>query len=157
MDEYIKSRLAAGRIKKTTSEKYEDTINNYSGDWMALQLSSITCEMVETRHWIITGHGIGFGGPFRREEKGSKAQADLWARVLRAVYRYAYDSYRDKDGGRLLPDPPTTILSTKMLWNGNTRRTTKIRNNDLGRWLKALDTVRQWAIAGYKTDVLMGG
>ena len=57
----------------------------------------------------------------------------------------------------MLPDPPTTILSTKMLWNGNTRRTTKIRNNDLGRWLKALDTVRQWAIAGYKTDVLMGG
>ena len=101
---------------------------------MVLQLSSIT-----------------------REEKGSKAQADLWARVLRAVYRYAYDSYRDKDDGRLLPDPPTTILCTKRLWNGNTRRTTKIRNNDLGRWLKALDTVRQWAIAGYKTDVLMGG
>ncbi|WAD29725.1 hypothetical protein [Citrobacter braakii] len=50
LDEYIKSWLAAGRIKKTTSEKYEDTINNYSGDWMALQLSSITREMVETRH-----------------------------------------------------------------------------------------------------------
>lgn len=91
------------------------------------------------------------------KKKAVKPKADLWARVLRAVYRYAYDSYRDKDGGRLLPDPPTTILSTKMLWNGNTRRTTKIRNNDLGRWLKALDTVRQWAIAGYKTDVLMGG
>ena len=124
---------------------------------MALQLSSITREMMDTRHQIITGHGIWFGGPFRREEKVSKAQADLWARVLRAVYRYAYDSYRDRDGGRLLRDPPTTILSTKMLWNGNTRRTTKIRNNDLGRWLKALNTVRQWAIAGYKTDVLMGG
>ena len=105
---------------------------------------------------IITRYGIWFGGPFRREEKGSKAQTDLWARVLRAVYRYAYDSYRDKDSGGLLPDPPTTVLSTKMLWNGNTRKTTKIRNNDLGRWLKALDTVRQWAIAGYKTDVLMG-
>lgn len=154
LDEYIKSRLAAGRIKKTTSEKYEDTINNYSGDWMALQLSSITREMVETRHQIITGHGIWFGGPFRREEKGSKAQADLWARVLRAVYRYAYDSYRDKDGGRLLPDPPTTILSTKRLWNGNTRRTTKIRNNDLGRWLDALDTVRQWAISS-REDIIL--
>jgi hypothetical protein len=42
-----------------------------------------------------------------------------------------------------------------MLWNGNTRRTTKIRNNDLGRWLKALDTVRQWAIAGYKVVALL--
>lgn len=154
LDEYIQSRLVAGRIKKTTSEKYEDTINNYSGDWMDLQLSSITREMVETRHQTITGHGIWFGGASRREEKGSKAQADLWARVLRAVYRYAYDSYRDKDGGRLLPDPPTAILSTKRLWNGNIRRTTKIRNNDLGRWLDALDTVKKWAISS-REDIIL--
>ncbi|EDT2769704.1 tyrosine-type recombinase/integrase [Salmonella enterica subsp. enterica] len=73
---------------------------------------------------------------------------------MRAIYRYAYDSYRDKDGGRLLPDPPTTILSTKRLWNGNTRRTTKIRNNDLGRWLEAINTVRQWAISG-REDIIL--
>lgn len=146
LDEYIKSRLVAGRIKKSTSEKYEDTIKNYSGDWMDSQLASITREQVEARHQIITERGIWFGGASRRKEKGSKAQADLWGRVLRAIYKYAYDSYRDKDGKRLLPDPPTTILSTKRLWNGTARKTTRIRNSDLGRWLDAVNRVRQRAI-----------
>ncbi|WP_234262558.1 integrase family protein [Klebsiella aerogenes] len=146
LDEYIKSRLVAGRIKKSTSEKYEYTIKNYSGDWMDLQLASITRELVEARHQVITESGIWFGGPSRRKEKGSKAQADLWGRVFRAIYKYAYDSHRDKNGGRLLPDPPTTILSTKRLWNGLTRKTTRIRNSDLGRWLNAVNNVRQRAI-----------
>ncbi|HCA3883323.1 TPA: integrase family protein [Salmonella enterica] len=146
LDEYIKSRLVAGRIKKSTSEKYEDTIKNYSGDWMDSQLASITREQVEARHQIITERGIWFGGASRRKEKGSKAQADLWGRVLRAIYKYSYDSYRDKDGKRLLPDPPTTILSTKRLWNGTARKTTRIRNSDLGRWLDAVNRVRQRAI-----------
>lgn len=146
LNDYIKSRLVAGRIKKSTRKKYEDTIKNYSGDWMDRQIASITREEVEARHQIITERGIWFGGASRRKEKGSKAQADLWGRVLRAIYKYSYDSYRDKDGKRLLPDPPTTILSTKRLWNGTTRKTTRIRNSDLGRWLDAVNRVRQRAV-----------
>lgn len=142
LDEYIKSRLVAGRIKKSTSEKYEDTIKNYSGDWLDLQLASITREQVEQRHRVITERGIWFGGPSRQKEQGSKAQADLWARVFRAIYRYAYDSHRSENGARLLPDPPTSILSTKRLWNGTPRRTRRIRNADLSRWLCAVEAVR---------------
>ncbi|KLP39529.1 integrase family protein [Enterobacter ludwigii] len=142
MNEYIKSRLVAERIKKSTSEKYEDTIKNYSGDWVDLQLASITREQVEQRHRVITERGIWFGGPSRQKEQGSKAQADLWARVFRAIYRYAYDSHRSENGARLLPDPPTSILSTKRLWNGTPRRTRRIRNADLSRWLCAVETVR---------------
>lgn len=142
LEEYLESRSLAGRVKAITVERYRETLQNYSGDWMAVQLSSITREQVEARHRTITERGIWFGGPFRRVEKGSKAQADLWARVLRAVYRYSYDSYRDESGGRLLPDPPTSILSTKRLWNGTTRKTTRIRNADLGRWLRSVEAVR---------------
>jgi integrase len=70
----------------------------------------------------------------------------LWGRVLRAVYRYAHDHYRDASGARLLPDPPTMVLSTKRQWHGTTRKTSRIRNNELARWLSAVDTVRQHAI-----------
>jgi integrase len=142
LEEYLESRSQAGRVKATTIERYRDTLQNYSGDWMDVQLASITRELVEARHRVLTERGIWFGGPSRRVEKGSKAQADLWARVLRAVYRYSYDSYRDEKGGRLLPDPPTTILSTKRLWNGTTRKTTRIRNTDLSRWLRSVEAVR---------------
>ncbi|WP_157701817.1 tyrosine-type recombinase/integrase, partial [Salmonella enterica] len=53
--------------------------------------------------------------------------------------------YRDTEGNRLLPDPPTMVLSTKRKWHGTTRKTTRIRNNELGRWLGAVDTVRRYS------------
>lgn len=146
LDAYLKSRAEAGRVKEKTAKVYRDTLRNYSADWMALQLSSITREQVEIRHRTIIERGIWFGGPSRLIAQGSKTQADLWARVLRAVYRYAYDSHRNENGDRLLPDPPTSILSTKRLWNGTPRRTTRIRNADLSRWMQAVEVVRERAV-----------
>lgn len=143
--EYIKSR--AQRIKQTTIDQYESVLNNFSGDWLKTPLAAIDRERVETRHKAITDGGIWFGDKPQRSgvATGSKAQADLWARVLRAVYRYSHDHYRDNDGNRLLPDPPTMVLSTKRKWHGTTRKTSRIRNNELSRWLASVDTVRQHA------------
>lgn len=152
LEDYLKSRTEAGRVKEKTADTYRDTLNNYSGDWMATQMASITREQVESRHKTITERGIWFGGASRRKEQGSKAQADLWARVFRAVYRYAYDSHRSENGDRLLPDPPTSILSTKRLWNGTPRRTARIRNADLRRWLRAVDAARV-AAADVRDDI----
>ncbi|THD43671.1 DUF4102 domain-containing protein [Enterobacteriaceae bacterium ML5] len=141
--EYLKSRVQ--RIKQTTTNQYEGILTNFSGDWLKTPLVSIDRERVETRHKAITEGGVWFGDKPQRAgvATGSKAQADLWARVLRAVYRYAHDHYRDTDGNRLLPDPPTMVLSTKRKWHGTTRKTSRIRNNELSRWLGAVDAVRQ--------------
>lgn len=141
--EYIKSR--AQRIKQSTIDQYEGTLTNFSGDWLKTPLASIDRERVEARHKAITDGGVWFGDKPQRAgvATGSKAQADLWARVLRAVYRYSHDHYRDGDGNRLLPDPPTMVLSTKRKWHGTTRKTSRIRNNELSRWLRAVDAVRQ--------------
>lgn len=141
--EYIKSR--AHRIKQTTIDQYNGILTNFSGDWLKLPLASIDRERVEARHKAITEGGIWFGDKPQRSgvAAGSKAQADLWARVLRAVYRYSHDHYRNSDGNRLLPDPPTMVLSTKRKWHGTTRKISRIRNNELSRWLGAVDAVRQ--------------
>ncbi|WP_310607773.1 integrase family protein [Buttiauxella brennerae] len=143
--EYIKSR--AHRIKQTTIYQYEGVLTNFSGDWLKTPLASIDRERVEARHKAITEGGVWFGDKPQRSgvATGSKAQADLWGRVLRAVCRYAHDHYRDVEGNRLLPDPPTTVLSTKRQWHGTTRKTTRIRNNQLARWLDAVDAVRNHA------------
>lgn len=147
LSEYIKSR--AQRIKQTTIDQYEGILTNFSGDWLKMPLASIDRERVETRHKAITDGGVWFGDKPQRAgvAAGSKAQADLWARVLRAVYRYSHDHYRDVDGNRLLPDPPTMVLSTKRKWHGTTRKTSRIRNNELSRWLSAVDAVRQHSIS----------
>lgn len=144
--EYKKSR--GDRLKEKTAKQYEGILNNFSGDWINTPLASIDRERVETRHKAITDGGVWFGDKPQRSgvATGSKAQADLWARVLRAVYRFAHDNYRDASGNRLLPDPPTMVLSTKRQWHGTTRKTSRIRNNELARWLAAVDAVRQRGI-----------
>lgn len=141
--EYVESRRQ--RIKQTTIDQYQGIITNFSGDWLNTPLAAIDRERVEARHKAITEGGVWFGEKPQRAgvATGSKAQADLWARVLRAIYRYAHDHYRDAKGNRLLPDPPTMVLSTKRKWHGTTRKTTRIRNNELARWLAAVDAVRQ--------------
>lgn len=147
LETYISSR--GHRIKSTTVDQYRSTLNNFSGDWLKQPLPSISRERVEMRHKAITEGSVWFGKDRTTLRagvgSGSKAQADLWARVLRAVYRFAHDHFRDEEGKTLIPDPPTTVLSTKRQWHGTTRKTERIRTYDLGRWIGAITTVRELA------------
>ncbi|EED1397858.1 site-specific integrase [Escherichia coli] len=133
------------RIKETTAKQYTSLLSNFSHDWFDLPLAKISRRKVTTRHKQITDGSVWFGSPEQKNKKnvgkGSKAQADLWGRVLRAVYLFAYDYYRDDDEQRLLPEPPTQALTSQRQWNGSKRKTTRIRNHDLGRWYRAVNAV----------------
>ncbi len=124
---YLDNRGA--KIKESTKKQYRAALLNYSGDWLSIPIANITRVMVEKRHKDITEGGIWFGDKnsllHPKVATGSKSSADLWARYFRAVYRFAQDHFRDSEGNTILPDPPTTVLSTKRQWNGITRRTTR--------------------------------
>lgn len=162
LNTYIHNR--GHRLKKATEQQYRSTLNNFSGDWMKQPMVNISRERVESRHKAITDGTAWFGADRATLRAGvgigSKAQADLWARALRAVYRFSYDHYRDDEGKTLLPDPPTMVLSTKRQWHGTVRKTDRIRTHDLGRWLSAVDTVRSQSqetrddVAGAVCDAL---
>ncbi|WP_164095361.1 tyrosine-type recombinase/integrase [Serratia marcescens] len=144
MDLYINTR--GSRLKDTTAKQYKRMLANFSGDWLNRQMANITRDDVLMRHKAITEGRAWFGSDVSTMRSGvasgSKSQADLWARSLRAIYNFAYDNYRNTEGIKLLPEPPTVVLSTKRQWHGTTRKNTRIRNNDLGRWLRAVATVR---------------
>ncbi|MDE9543722.1 hypothetical protein [Xenorhabdus bovienii] len=145
LDEYLTNRDS--RIKESTKKQYCAALLNYSGDWLSIPIANITRMMVEKRHKDITEGKVWFGAKTSLLRSGvgtgSKSGSDLWARYFRAVYRFAQDHFRDSEGKTILPDPPTTVLSTKRQWHGITRRTNRIRNHDLGRWLEAVESVRQ--------------
>ncbi|ELA4724659.1 integrase family protein [Escherichia coli] len=145
LEAYIKNR--GHRLKPTTEKQYRSILQNYSGDWMAHTLASISRERVEQRHKAVTDGAVWFGADKTTLRAGvgtgSKAQADLWARALRAVCRFAYDHYRDDAGNTLLPDPPTLVLSTKRQWHGTVRKTERIRLHDFPRWFAAVAAVRE--------------
>ncbi|MDR2227522.1 MAG: site-specific integrase [Providencia sp.] len=144
LNDYISNR--GHRLKEKTAKQYISTLTNFSGDWLDNQIASITRERVELRHKAITEGTVWFGVDKSTLRSGvgvgSSAQADLWGRALRAVCRFAHDHYRDEEGNTILPDPPTKVLSSKRQWHGLTRKTERIRNHDLGRWLVAVDSVR---------------
>ncbi|HFI9183420.1 integrase family protein [Escherichia coli] len=144
IDAYVKNR--GHRLKPSTEKQYRSILQNYSGDWMAHTLASISRERVEQRHKAITDGAVWFGADKTTLRAGvgtgSKAQADLWARALRAVCRFAHDHYRDDAGSTLLPDPPTLVLSTKRQWHGTVRKTERIRLHDFPRWFAAVAAVR---------------
>ncbi|HDL7423419.1 TPA: site-specific integrase [Yersinia enterocolitica] len=145
---YIQTR--GHRLKETTANQYRRLLNNFSGDWLDRAIAKISRDDVLNRHKSITDGTVWFGDSLSRRRsgvgEGSRAQADLWGRSLRAVYNFANDNYRDESGLRLLPEPPTIVLSTKRQWHGLVRKNTRIRNHELGRWIRAVEMVRQEAI-----------
>ncbi|EIT1180657.1 site-specific integrase, partial [Salmonella enterica] len=147
MELYIKTR--GDRLKETTAIQYRRLLGNFSGDWLDMAIANISRDDTQSRHKAITEGSVWFGDERSKLRKGvgagSKAQADLWGRALRAVYNFAYDNYRDKSGAKLLPEPPTIALSTKRQWHGLKRKNTRIRNHELGRWLRAVEAVREEA------------
>ena len=150
MDAYLISR--GDKIKPDTAKHYRADLTNYSGDWMAIPLLKLSRERIEVRHKAIAeGQPSGWHGAALESRKGgtgkgSKAQADRWARTLRAVWKFARDHYRDAEDRVMLPEPPTEVLSSKRLWHDSPRKNDRIRTHDLKRWLDAVDQVRQQAI-----------
>ena len=123
--EYIKSREQ--RIKQTTIDQYQGILNNFSGDWLKIRWRPLIANGLSPHKAITDGV---CGSVISRDVlvwRLAAKPADLWARVLRAVYRYAHDHYRDSEGNRLLPDPPTMVLSTKRKWHGTTRNGHRVR------------------------------
>lgn len=146
--EYIKSRT--GKIKPRTINQYNSMIKNYSGDWCNNKIANITREMVELRYRDITLGHVWFGGDRSALKsgvgEGSKSQANSWGRIIRAVFNFAHDHYRDIDDSTLLPEPPTKVLSSKRQWHHVPRKNDLIRPHDLGRWLNAVNMVRESAV-----------
>lgn len=139
-------KIRGHRISPTTAEQYRGLLTNYSGDWMQQPMLNITRERVEKRHKAISDGTVWFGEDRSKLRAGvgtgSKSQADAWGRAIRAVFRFAWDHYRDDEGRSLLPEPPTMVLSTKGHWHGLVRKTERVRNSDLGRWFNAIEQVR---------------
>jgi len=142
-------KIRGHRISQTTAEQYRGLLTNYSGDWMNQPMIHISRERIEKRHKAITDGTVWFGEDRSKLRAGvgtgSKSQADAWGRSIRAVFRFAWDHYRDDEGRSLLPEPPTMVLSTKGHWHGLVRKTERVRNSDLGRWFNAIEMVRQQA------------
>jgi len=120
--------LASKSLKDKTVLGYRQVMSCYLADWNEKPLIKLTEDEITYLHQQVS--------------KRSKAQADLMARVLRAVFNFAKYEYRGKDGAFIFNNNPVKILSHKRQWNHVPRKQTRIRPTELTQYLAAINQVR---------------
>lgn len=108
-------------------------------DWKDRPLVAITRDMVARRH--------------REIGAVSQAQANLAMRLLRAVFTFAAERYRDSKGQPLIADNPVRGLSAEKAWYRVERRRHVIKAHELPAFFTALDDLKSDAANG-RADVV---
>ena len=116
----------AAKLKALTARDYVKAMNRKFEDWRHKPVASITRDMVEQRHRMLS--------------ERSPAEANRAMRYLRALFVFASD-YRDSTGHPVIPDNPVRRLSAKRLWNRIERRTRYIEPDQLGDWWDAVHSL----------------
>jgi integrase len=120
--DYIESR--GSNLKEGTVKGYKSSLNKYLADWANKPLSSITRNMVEERHRLIS--------------KTSPTRANAVMRQLRAYFNYAIGKYEDSFDKPIFADNPVKRLTHVKAWNREQRRQTVIKSYDLKKWFDAV-------------------
>jgi integrase len=115
------------KLKTSTARDYVRVMAKKFGDWRTKPLLSITRDMVEARHLLLS--------------EVSPAEANRAMRYLRALFVFASD-YRDSDGQPVIPDNPVRRLSAKRLWNRIERRTRYLEPDQLAPWWQAVQSLK---------------
>ena len=136
LDDYLNHRHKSPKpLKPKTETQYRDLLRLYSSDFVKRSLLNISEQDVADRHQQITE------GKILGQRKSSPAQADLWARVLRAVINFAIREYRGLSGEQLFQGI-TGSLSHNRQWNHVPRKQSHIRKSQLAQVLDGFDSYR---------------
>jgi len=128
LDFVFNAYLASKSLKDKTVLGYKQIITCYLKDWQSKPLIKLNEDEVTYIHQQVS--------------KRSKAQADLMARVLRAIFNFAKYEYRGTDDVFIFNENPVKILSHKRQWNHVPRKQTRIRPTELKQYLTAVSEVR---------------
>lgn len=126
--------LAARKgLRPNTLRDYNYCFERYFGDWHDKPLTSVSREMVATRHALIGHSGFPTRRELKRDPLPSPAKANLAMRYLRALFNFAIHRYEPH-----ITDNPVKHLSLTRGWYPVERRQTYIKEHELKPWFKAV-------------------
>ena len=111
-------------LKPNTIHDYERAKSYAFSDWLDQPITSITEKTVLDRHKILG--------------QRSQARANSSMRILRALFNFAGNRYKNEEGKRLFPENPVQILTLLKAWYKINRRTTIIKEHQLKDFLEAV-------------------
>lgn len=122
LERVLEIYLSDRRLTEKTAKDYNGHTRRPLKDWLKLPLTEITERMVKDRH--------------KKMSEDHPAQADYTMRILRALYSYAIEEFKNPDGSPLLKDNP--VKSLKRQWNRVPRRQTAVHRHQLAGWFEAV-------------------
>lgn len=112
--------LSERELKPYTVENYRYKLKRGFSDWLTKPVSSITEDMILSRH--------------KKISKAGKTTANTTMRVLRLTLNYA-------NAVGMIDGNPASILSKARLWHKNNRKDRVIPSDKLQRWHEAVEAL----------------
>jgi integrase len=137
-------------FKKSRSHKpktiitYDGDMRRAYGDWLHLQLPSITKNMIEDRHMKIS-------------IESGKASANRCGRMLRSILNFAIGKYELSNGNAVLSENPFNRLSRTKQWHRVGRKTGYLKPNQFPAFFRELDQVPNEVVADFIRFILFTG
>ncbi len=119
---------AKPNLRAGTLRIYQQNQKHSFSDWWDKPLKNITGAMVQERH--------------RRDGQKSQAVANQSMRMLRALFNFAQENYRNSRHESLYPHNPVEILSRLNSWYEISRRTTVVKQHQLKSVFWAMMAIR---------------
>jgi integrase len=127
LGEMLDDYLDAKDVKASTATKYRGVLRRTLGDWLKTPIAEITLGMVRVR--------------YEQLAKRSVSEANNAMRVLRAVSRRAEVVLPNRaDGSPAMKGVATAAL--RGAWRVLERRTRVLEAQEIGTWLKGVDSLR---------------
>lgn len=136
--------LARKTLKPKSVLTYRDAMRLGFQDWQGTALRDIGKDMVERRHRQLA-------------ETRGEATANLFMRVLRAVFNFAANKYEDAKGQTILPENPVKRLSATRAWYRIERRKTVIKAYQLPAWFAAVNALDSGTVRDFLLTMLFTG
>lgn len=149
LQEVLDSFLDVRKLKPNSVRSYRSLLERGVPDWLDLPITSITYEMVHTRHKELTK-------PTRMGTSG-QYQANAVLRTVGCLINFAADNFENADGQSIIIANPVRKLTKNRGWHKEHRRRNILPDHKLRSWYQTVMLVRQHKVRDFLLFTLLTG
>jgi integrase len=130
------------KMKPKTLSDHGSKLTRGVGDWLDLDMNTISKSMVLVRHRELSKHPV---------------QANCTMRIVRTLFNFAIANYEDDNEDPLIKRNPVVRLSQMKAWNRERARDRHVPLNKIRPWLDAVLMLHSATIRDYLITLLLTG
>ena len=147
--EVLNKYLGSRKLRPNTVRNYTHMTKRCLGDWLDKPVTSISKDMVESRHRDLTR--------VTRQGSSGQIQANMTMRILGTLLNFGAANYEMSNGQPIIQVNPVRRLSQNKVWHREYRRQAIIPDTKLADWYHAVISLKQGTVRDYLLVLLLTG